>query len=442
MDLLYLVDDINKRRKLISNYNDYYAGRQKNTFVGAQLETEFGDKLTDLSCNRCAPVVDTIADKLQIDSFQDRSQFDLGDEATAFWNDNDMDLLAGEVHTEALVTGDAFVIVWPDANGTPIVYPQKTEQMAVLFDYERRTVAVAAKAWQVRGGFWRVNLYYADRLEKYISTRPDAILPNVEASWLQHEDDGDNMWPIYHDFGRVPVFHFSTNARTGSYGKSELADIIPLQDRLNQTLANLAIAEEFQSYRQRWATGIQPQFDDDGNPVSPFKNGSGAGRLWITSEEGVKFGEFSAADLNQFGAIIEGHEKLIARTARVPMHYLLQSGQPPSGEALKTAEAPFIAKITDRERAFGVVWAQVMDFIMLRTLNKESRLKTMWKSPESRSDQDFWSQAVVKRELGVSPAQILKEGGYSDEQIERFPDELREFDASMSDAMARAFNEQ
>jgi hypothetical protein len=315
--------------------------------------------------------------------------------------------------------------------------------MAILFDFESRSIAVAAKAWQVRGGYWRVNLYYADRLEKYVSTRPDAILPNTEASWKQHEDDGDGQWPIYHDFNRVPVFHFATNGRTGSYGKSELADIIPLQDGLNKTIAGLAVAEEYQSYRQRWATGIQPILDEEtGEMVSPFTKGSGANRLWITSDEGVKFGEFAAADLNQFGNIIEGKEKLIARTARVPMHYLIQAGTPPSGEALKTAEAPFVAKITDRTKSFGVVWAQIMDFIMERITQKQPRLKTQWKSAEARSDQDFWSQAVVKREMGVSPTQILKEAGYSDEEIERFPLEMRDFNETMADAMTRAFNEQ
>jgi hypothetical protein len=442
MDLIYLVDDLNSRRAAIQNYNDYYQGRQKNKFVGAQLQTEFGNALTTLSCNRCAPVVDTIADKLQIEGFTDRSAFDMGDEATTFWTENDMDLISGEVHTEALTTGDAYAIVWPDADGTPIIYPQKSEQIAVLYDYERRQMHVAAKAWRVRGGFWRLNLYYEDRLEKYVSRRPDAILPNVIETWNQYQDEEDGQWPIPHDFGRVPIFHFATNARTGQYGKSELQDIIPLQDRLNQTLANLAIAEEFQSYRQRWATGIQPQFDEEGNPISPFANGSGAGRLWITSEEGVKFGEFSAADLNQFGVIIEGHEKLIARTARIPIHYIVQGGTPPSGEALKTAEAPFQSKIVDRQRSFGAVWADLMDFIMFRTTGKPTRLKTQWKSAEPRSDTDFWSQAVVKREMGVSPVQILKEGGYSDEEIARFPDEMQAFDNTMGDAVARAFNGQ
>ena len=443
MDLIYLSDDLNKRRKAIARYNDYYAGVQKNEFVGAQLQTEFGDRLTDLTCNRCAPIVDAFADKLQVESFQDRSEFNLGELATTYWNENDMDLLSGEVHTEALVTGDSFVIVWPNAEGTPIIYPQKTEQIAVIYDYEKRELYCAAKAWQIRGGYWRINLYYADRLEKYISNKPSTEIPNVYATWLQHEDESDGAWPLLHDFGRVPVFHFATNARTGAYGKSELRDVIPLQDRLNQSIANLAIAEEFQSYRQRWATGIQPILDDEtGQPISPFANGSGANRLWIATEEGVKFGEFSSADLTQFEVVIEGHEKRIARTARVPIHYLVQAGTPPSGEALKTAEAPFVSKVTDRQRSFGAVWADVMNFVMKQINQSTPRLRALWKSAESRSDNEFWEQAPIKREMGVSPTQILVEAGYSNEEIERFPDDTRQFDAAMNDAMARAFNEQ
>src|SRR5687768_5544467 len=322
MDLLFLVDDLNKRRRLIERHNDYYHGIQKNEFVGAALQTEFGDRLSSLSCNRCGPIVDTIADKLQIEGFQDRSEFDLGKDATEFWSVNDMDLISGEVHTEALVTGDGYVIVWPDADGTPVIYPQKSEQMAVLFDFERRTLSCAAKAWQIRGGKWRVNLYYEDRVEKFVSNKPQAELPNNLNSWEQFQDEGDGQWPLPHDLGRVPVFHFATNARTGQYGKSELSVIIPLQDRLNQTIANLAIAEEYQSYRQRWATGIQPALDEEsGEFVNPFAQGSGAHRLWIVGgdkDNPVEFGEFSAADLEKFDVVIEGHEHRIARTARLP----------------------------------------------------------------------------------------------------------------------------
>lgn len=442
MDILFLIEDLNKRRAKIATFNDYYSGKQKNKFVGASLESEFGNALVDLSCNRCGPIVDTIADKLQVESFQDRSDFDLGDEATTYWNTHDMDLISGEIHAEALITADAFAIVLPNADGVPIVYPQKSENMAVLFDYEKREIAVAAKAWQIRGGTWRINLYYDDRIEKYVSNKPSSDIPNNYNSWEHFQDEGDGQWPLPHDLGRVPVFHFATNARTGQYGRSELADLIPLQDRLNQTLANLAIAEEFQSYRQRWATGIQPQFDDDGNPVSPFKSGSGAGTLWIATEEGVRFGEFGAAELNQFEVIIEGHEKRIARTARVPMHYLVQSGEPPSGEALKTAEAPFISKIADRQRGFGSVWADLMNFVMELLTQKKPSLKTQWKSAESRSDQDFWDQAIIKRQMGVSPSQILKEGGYSEEEINRFPDESREFDELLAEAAMREFDAQ
>src|SRR5690606_6192213 len=111
---------------------------------------------------------------------------------------------------------------------------------------------LAGKVWRRRDGSYRLNLYYEDRLEKYVTTQSNLPEPPAAAAqWMQHMDEGDLAWPLPYAFGRVPVFHFSNNARAGEYGRSELADIIPLQDRLNQTLANLAIAEEFQSFAQR-----------------------------------------------------------------------------------------------------------------------------------------------------------------------------------------------
>ena len=53
----------------------------------------------------------------------------------------------------------------------------------------------------------------------------------------------------------------------------------------------------------------------------------------------------------------------------------------------------------------------------------------------------FWELAAIKRELGVSPQQILREYGYTDKQIEEMRDELAEHNEVMMGMAAKAFNE-
>lgn len=426
--LINLIQDINERKPKLHTYRRYYDGKQRVKFVGAELQFEFGRQLQNLSCNRCEVVVDAVLDKLAITGFEDKAEDSNHEElAKQYWEEHNMDTVARQVHQEALIHGDAYVIVWP--NEDVEVFAQHSDQFAVIYDdeYPDRLYA-AAKSWKLRDGKWRVNVYYEDRLEKYISRRPADYLPDNVGAWESFSDPQDPSWPIPYDFGRVPVFHFAVNARSGEYGRSDLHAIIPMQDSLNRSLANQAVAEEFQSYKQRWATGIQPievlnEETGEVEQISPFEEG--ADRLWTSTNPDTKFGQFESADLKMFEDVINGHELRIARTARIPLHYFTGMGDALSGEALKTIESPFIDKVRDRSRSFGQTWNELMNFVLLLKHGIEAKVEVVWKSPESRlSDKERTEVAILKQSAGVSRSQTLRELEYSDEQIELFEEEI------------------
>ncbi len=436
-DITTLIYDINQRRPVIERFERYYDGTAEVTFVGDALQDEFGEQLKHMFVNRCAPIIETTLDRLTVRGFEDLDGADHDQDANEMWRMHRMSRVARTAHFDALVSGDGWVLVWPEADGIRIV-PQEPTDIAVLWNADDPTILdVAAKTWQLRDGRWRLNLYYPDRLEKYVTTGPHESPPDTDNAWNEHADDGES-WPVPHAMGRVPLFHFAVNHRAGTYGRSDLAPIIPLQDRLNLTIANQAVAEEFQSFRQRWATGIQAAVDPEtGEYIHPFS--SGADRLWIAGENAA-FGEFSAADLEQFETVIEGHEVRIARTARVPLHYLVQTGTPPSGEALKTAEAPFVAKVTARQDAFGDTWADLAMFVLGLQGISDAHLTTVWDGAETRDEQGELERALIKQNLGVSKAQTLRELGYSDAEIEQFRDEIETDEADLGEALVRSFN--
>src|SRR5690606_27756213 len=344
--------------------------------------------------------------------------------------EKNLDTIARQVHQEAMIHGDAYVLVWP--NEEVEVYAQHSDQFAVIYDDEYPDkLYCAAKSWKLRDGTWRLNIYYEDRLEKYKSKAAHSDLPESKAQGEEYSDREDASWPIQYEWGRVPVFHFAVNARTGEYGRSDLEAVIPMQDSLNRTLANQAVAEEFQAYKQRWATGIQPieiENPETGEieQVSPFEDG--ADRLWTSTNENTRFGQFDSADLRMFEEVINGHELRIARTARVPLHYFTgMGGTAPSGESLKTIEAPFIDKVKDRQRSFGNTWNQLMNFVLFLRYGVESRVSVVWKSAESRlSEKERTEVALLKQTAGVSKSQTLRELEYSDAQIETFELEAEE----------------
>jgi hypothetical protein len=223
---------------------------------------------------------------------------------------------------------------------------------------------------------------------------------------------------------QIPVFHFGNNARVGMYGKSELTDVIPLQNALNKSVADMLVGMEFQAWPQRWVTGLEVQIDSaTGKPIKPWE--PGADRVWTVGASDAKFGQFDPAGLEQFIKVQEAFRLEIARVSRTPLHYLMpMTGQWPSGESLKTAESAFTSKVKRRQIAFGNVWEDVMRFA-LRVEGREvtSHLSALWADPTPRSDMDQVKIAELKAKLGVSQDQNLRELGYSDEEIERMKDE-------------------
>jgi hypothetical protein len=384
----------------------------------------FGELFRAFADNLCPAVVDSVADRLQIDGFDveegDPIKADL---VMSIWRRNRMDRRVGEVHQEALRQGDAYVLVWPDRDGLAAIYPQRADQVAYVYDEELPGRALyAAKGWVRGDGTYRLNLYYADRIEKYVSRSATlGAIPDSSNALVPFEADGE-PWPLPNPFGTVPVFHFATNAPVGGYGKSELADVVPLQDALNKAVADMLVAMEYAALPQRWVTGIEVEIDPQtGKPVPPFT--PGFERIWLSESPDVRFGEFQAADLAQFIRVQESIRGEFARVSGTPFHYLmLVGGDWPSGEAMKTAETRFLSRVRDRMVAYGNTWEDAMRFALaVEGVEVEGlRLSVRWRDPAPRSEREIVETVALKTQIGLPKRQALIELGYAEAEVEAF----------------------
>jgi hypothetical protein len=398
-------------------YKDYYDGNHRLLFATDKFLSTFGNLFRAFACNLCPVVVDVPADRLTVTGFSAEGGAK-ADDAWALWNANRMDRKSGQVHLEALTAGDSYVIVWPDKTGSPTIYPQRAAAMTVKYDDEEPgLITWAAKAWPRADKTVRLTLYYPDRIEKYATTRgTDGALPTNANNLLPYEVPGE-PWPLPNPYGRVPVFHFGNNAGIGEFGASELVNVIPLQDGLNKSICDRLVAQEFIAYPQRWATGLEIERDPQTNvPIPPFV--PGVDRLWTVESGEVKFGEFAQARISEFIAGEVDWLHKIAAVSGTPLHYLAHdSGGWPSGESMKTAEARLIAKVQDRQLAFGNVWEDAMAFALTIARKPESRLSTLWSDPTPRNEKDHGAMLVMKRSVGVSAKQVQREWGYTEELI-------------------------
>ena len=420
----------------------YYRGKHQLPFATEKFKNAFGDLFRAFSDNLCPAVCDAVSDNLQVTGFGvEKGPAKLGKEAAEIWESNRMDQRAGEVHLEAVRAGDAFVIVWPGADGRPVIYPQPASNCTIYYDCEQPgTVLWAAKFWRGADMKVRANLYYPDKIEKYVTPNqhPNG-LPDRDANFVKFAATFKGKaepWPLPNEFGVVPLFHFPNNASVGQMGNSDLVPVIPLQDALNKAVLDMMVAMEFAAFRQRWATGIELSIGPDGKPQSPFV--PGIERLWTAESEQAKFGQFEATDLEEFLKVQNDFRLEIARVSATPLHYLmLQQGSVTSGEALKALEKRHVKKVKDRMTTFGNVWEDVMAFaLQISTGRSNLRLSTDWADPFGPTDKEKLDAAMVKQSLGVSEEQNLKEIGYGDEEIKL----MQQQNASKRTANQRDFN--
>jgi hypothetical protein len=396
----------------------YYNGEHDLRFATEKFQTTFGDLFREFALNLCPIVCDSIAEKLSVAGFSlETGEEETRNAAELLWRRNKMPMQSAEVHREALKNGDAYLIVWPDGRGTPKLYPNRASQMAVFYDDNSfNEMRFAAKCWRASDKRTRLNLFYPDRIERY-ATRgeqsarfPDAkdLVPLVNESVIENP------------FGTVPVFHFSNNAGLGMVGRSELEAAIPIQDGLNKSVLDMLVAMEFAAYRQRWAAGIEIEYDTEGKPVAPFR--SGVEHLWIAGDANARFGDFESARLDQFIKVKDSFRTDIASVTGTPLHYFLQrTGVFPSGESLRQASARFIAKVRARQASFGEVWAAAMSFALTAGgIAGNADLVTLWHDPAPLSEREILENLILKKQLGLGQDQLLSEAGYGSREPQAF----------------------
>ncbi|MET0646390.1 MAG: phage portal protein [Pyrinomonadaceae bacterium] len=424
----------------------YYDGRHQLAFATEKFQSAFGSLFKKFADNLMPPVVDAVKDSLVVTGFNvEAGDGSLADQAWKLWQDGRLARRAGQVHKEALRAGDAYLIVWPDREGRPSFHPNKAHLCTVNYDDEdSERVSSAVKLWQRGDKRYRLNVYYSDRIEKYVTRQSHpGGMPESSKAFDIFEMQGE-PWPLENPYGVVPVFHFANNADIGETGRSELADSMSLQDALNKAVLDKMVAMEFAAFPQRYAIGLEVETDPvTGRPINPFQ---GVER-WVTvGNDNAKFGQFEGANLEQFLKVQDSFRMEIARVSGTPLHYFFLQTSVPSGEALKTIEKRFVKKVKDRQGSFGQVWEDVIALALKMSgensfgESSDVRLFAQWEDPAPASDGERLDNIIKKQDIGIDEEQALIEAGYGLKDIEamqlrkakKVGDAAREFDGGES----------
>lgn len=471
-DIQWAVDDLNGRAAPIAERQAYYDGRHPSMIPGQKtLSRNLRDLLDRLNDNLCDDVVDEPVSRLGVqawvgratdtagpdleDGSEERPEAEsdaLGMAATLSWEVNRGDARASQVHRDGWRAGDGWVIVQPDANGGPARwYPQRPECMAARYSQDRPDeMVVAAKAWR-EGKGWRLNLYYppadgpdADPetagkpwVERYWTkgTTNDGAVPGAKSFQPVVEAQGYGQAVEFLDGRRIPVFHFPAD-NVGGYGRSVLTPtVLRLQDALNKSMTDMVVAMEGHALPDRWATGIQAEYDPVTGEEKPLRK-SGDERMFRTGSKEAQLGQFPQTELGHFLDTQKSLRSEIARKGWLPSYSVAEgSGDAPSGLALLIAEGRQVKRVTAAQRDWGVEWralqAEVLHLSGVTDVTADD-LEVEWLPAGTRDEVAELETLTLKVALGLPKAEALIEAGYDPAEVRHWRDEAESRAAQIS----------
>jgi hypothetical protein len=413
-DMKKALDMIRDKRNFYLTAEAYYEGTQTEVFTNPSWYRLLSVNGNDFRFNFSRTVVDSVLNRLEIANITANTEA-ASQKISDIWQMNDLQIDADEIHRRTLVFGSAYAIVWTDINGEITVDYNSPLTTVMIYDDENpRLKKFAAKLWQTEDPndytkkIARLNMYYPDRIEKYQMSGEIENVVSVTGFVLV--DTVENPW------GEVPVFHFRT---TKPYGRPEHIDAYGPQDAINKLVVTHMNTVDYQGAPQRYALsggGNSAEFEDFNEDGTEAENlgmlKNGPGELWYL--KGVsKVGEFAPADHKVFTEPVRDFVRSMASITNTPLHYFERTGSVPSGESLRTAEAPLLKKVEDRQISFGSTWADMFRFILKIDNEQEPDVQVDWKAVESMDSLDAWEVAVKKRIVGVSLEQVLVEMGYN-----------------------------
>lgn len=372
-DIKTVWTSLEHKRIIYSRLESYYEGNHPTVYLTERLRDIFIDLKATFTENWCAVVIDACKERVNMTGITSDDET-IQAQLDALWDANDGNLESDDVHLNALIFGEAFVIIDVDEAGRIDWYYNDPRFVHVEYDQDSpRRKRMAGKMWVDNDGYYRMTLYYPDRIWHLVSDKKaKSVTSPTSFKVVPEEPDG-----VENTLGGIPVFHF----RTARKPMSELSNIIELQNGINKLLADMMVAAEYSAFRQRYIIA---------NIELKGKLGSEPGGLWILpaatgDEQATTVGEFSPTELSNYLDAIDRLAGALAIISRTPKHYLFTQGGTPSGESLMAMESPLNKKAQDRIDRFIPVWRELFVFMLqLQRFNvSDSDLTPRFDAPES-----------------------------------------------------------
>jgi hypothetical protein len=450
--LTQAIKDLVAPRAAYSRAAQFFEGTIPEVFASEKLREIFKDQSEHFRINYARTPVDLLAERTMVKGITcDNSAQQAALDQT--WDDNQLGIEAKDVHLKAYEFGDSYIIGWLDDDlpGGVSLYQHEPTNVRVFYDPEKpRQKSHAVHSWLEPGdagnslgkGKWhRVNLYYPDRVEQWVSSQPHedetgkTTVIGAEVEYVPFVDES-GVWPLENPVpGVIPVFHY----RTGRpYGRPEHADAYGPQEAINKLVLSMMGGVDHQVLPKRYiatdsalnadapdpfaAAVGEAELDPEGSGLDSSSTMSDEpGEVWILSGKNVRPGQFPAADISNFTGPIEMLVQQMADVTDMPANRYHRGGTTPSGDSQRMDEQPLNSKVSDRQAQFGVTWHELFEWVCAVRGLGPTNAEVAWAPPITYNDRDSWETAKLQLEAGVPFAQVMLERGYDSELVALWP---------------------
>jgi hypothetical protein len=414
---------------------NYYRGNPPLVREPRRLTSKYRELLRMGVSNWLGLVVDVVDERLQIASIGSSGNPTQDPVAWSWWQRNNMDGISQRVHTAALTYGVSYVSVWPGADPViPKIMGESPLCTHVRFD-ENEQATAAIRVWRdpccadifvdLTLPDFQFHLVTTEGAQPIVRENYGTGFASMgagfeftDAKWRFREDiDPVTTNPL----GVVPYARLRTRPDLlGGYA-SEMAGLEPIADRINKTLFDRLLAQEFMAFPQRWVTGIDvPVNPNTGEPREPFD--AAVDRIWTSTSPDTQMGQFPAANLQSYLDAVTSDVQALATQSRTPPHYLVAGmGQFPSGESVRATEYGLTRKCQARQQSYGDGWQNVLHLCALTVGNEkliaDDELNVVWADVEARSEGEVVDALLKMGSLNVPPQALWQRWGASPAEI-------------------------
>lgn len=315
------------------------------------------------------------------------------------WQQNNMQAMQMSVHRDAIGFGYAFVRVLPGTD--PLTGKERAFMRGIT---PKRCYAL-----------------YEDPVSDEFPQFALELLPdNMTFRWytneVYHEYHNPGQGGSFqytgtteHNMGVVPIVRYINQMDLDGRCVGDVEQMIGVAARIDKTVYDRLLVQHYNSWKIRWATGLEQADDDEG--VERDKRTLAQEDMLVSSDPNAKFGSLAETALAPFLDAYNTDVESLASMEQLPSHLFTGKVINVSAEALAASRAQTTQKLIEKQTSMGVSHARMMRLAALIDGDAEAaqdyEARVSWQDVEVRSlAQAADAYGKIATQLGV-PKQFL-----------------------------------